>query len=293
MRIFVLACLFVGCSAFAQVGGACSPAEKPLASFRSGTVTVPGGSLYYEVQGTGSPLVLIHGGYNDRRLWDDEFHSFAQHFRVVRYDIRGYGKSASDGSRFSPLADLEALLDSLKITKTSLVGLSLGGMVAAEFAVAHPDRVDRLVLAASGLRGIKYSNDADQKAFFARMQACETHECSVNTLLSNQLFATGMKHPCYAQRARQMVEDNWKSFAMLGKMDWPEPPMAERLGQIKAPTLILIGDSDDKGLLENADIFISRIPGAKRVTFPGVSHHLNMEIPQKFDEAVLDFFGKK
>jgi 3-oxoadipate enol-lactonase len=185
------------------------------------------------------------------------------------------------------------LLDTLKITKTSLVGLSLGGMIASEFAAAHPERVDKLILAASGLRGLKHSNDDEQKAFFARMQTCETHECAVNILLSNTLFATGMKRPCYAQRARQMVEDNWKSFSLLGKMDWPEPPMPDRLGQIKAPTLVIIGEADDTGLQENVDIFMAKISNARKVEFPGVSHHLNMEIPQQFDKAVLEFLSRK
>ena len=293
MRIAgVLFAFFVSCAAIAQTSGACVPPAQPLASFRSGTAQVSGGSLYYEVQGSGAPVVLIHGGYNDRRLWDDQFASLARRFQVARYDVRGYGRSKSEGARFSPVSDLEVLLDELQIKKATLVGLSLGGMIAGEFAIAHPERVDKLVLVSSGLRGIKHSNDDEQKAFFARMQACETHECSVNLLLSNPLFATGMKNPCYAHRARQMVEDNWKSFSMLGKMDWPEPPMADRLAQIKARTLVIVGDGDDKGILENASLLSKNIPKAKMLVFPGVSHHLNMESPKGFDEALLKFLSQ-
>ena len=122
-------------------------------------ISVPGGSLYYEDCGRGPVVVLIHGGNTDRRMWDAEFDGFSQRFRVVRYDVRGFGRSRGRAVPYASHEDLKALLDSLGVARADLVGLSLGGRIAIDFALQHPDRVRRLVLAGPGLSGFPWSND--------------------------------------------------------------------------------------------------------------------------------------
>src|SRR5438552_320427 len=124
-----------------------------VASPASGIADVNGTHLYYQTMGRGRPVVLVHGGLVDSRQWDDQMGPLARQFLVVRYDLRGYGRSAAPTGPFSPIEDLRALLDLLKVARATIVGLSLGGMVASGFALEYPNRTDRLVLIGTGLRG--------------------------------------------------------------------------------------------------------------------------------------------
>lgn len=106
-----------------------------------GFVEVKGTQLYYETLGQGHPLVLIHGGYMDRRMWDDQFPVFAERYRVIRYDVRGFGKSALPQVPYADRQDLGDLLKYLGVEKTHLLGLSLGGIIAIDFPLEHPDMI--------------------------------------------------------------------------------------------------------------------------------------------------------
>jgi 3-oxoadipate enol-lactonase len=259
-------------------------------TYRSGTVPVPGGTLYYELQGSGPDVVLIHGGLVDRRLWDQQFAPLAAQFRVTRYDLAGYGRSTADGKTSRDLvADLVTLLDALKVRRVSLVGLSLGGMIATEFALQHPDRLARLVLVGSGLRGYTPRNAADQERVMSEVRQCGTKACGMEVLLGTPLFSTGMREPCYAQGARRMLDENWAALGTLGTIQWPDRPVVDNLGAIRADTLVIVGGADDPSILEFADVLASRIPRAQKVVFPRVSHHLNMEIPTEFNATVERF----
>src|SRR5439155_21106094 len=138
MRLTFLILIFLTCaSLFAQTA----------ANVQHGYCDVNGGKIYYEVAGQGHVLVLIHGGQLDRRMWDEQFQFFAQKYRVIRYDVRGFGNSPAATKPYSNTEDLAALLKCLKVDKAYLVGLSLGGMTAINFALIHPEMVDALALA--------------------------------------------------------------------------------------------------------------------------------------------------
>src|SRR5579863_9031077 len=119
----------------------------------TGYIETNGTNLYYEVMGEGHPLVLVHGGYMDRRMWDDQFAAFARHYRVIRYDVRGFGKSELPPVPYTDRQDLHTLLSFLGIEKTYLVGLSLGGEIAIDFTLDYPDMVDALILVGSSISG--------------------------------------------------------------------------------------------------------------------------------------------
>ena len=118
-----------------------------------GFAEIHGTQLYYETLGEGNPLVLIHGGYMDRRMWDDQFHAFAKHYRVIRYDVRGFGKSELPPVPYADRQDLFDLLNYLGVEKTYLLGLSLGGIIAIDFTLEHPTMVDALILVGSPVPG--------------------------------------------------------------------------------------------------------------------------------------------
>ena len=119
----------------------------------TGFVESNGTQLYYEMMGEGHPLVLIHGGYMDRRMWDDQFAVFAQHYRVIRYDVRGFGQTALPPVPYTDREDLSHLLSFLGLEKTYLIGLSLGGEIAIDFTLDYPGMVDALILVGSSISG--------------------------------------------------------------------------------------------------------------------------------------------
>jgi pimeloyl-ACP methyl ester carboxylesterase len=124
-----------------------------MAAVVSGQVNVGGASLYYEAAGAGSPVVLLHGLDLDHRMWDEQVAPLAHAHTVVRYDLRGSGRSTAGSHGGSHAEDLKALLDHLELARVSLVGCSLGGGAAIDFAIAYPDAVRALILASPLLEG--------------------------------------------------------------------------------------------------------------------------------------------
>src|SRR6267143_1814603 len=139
----------------------------------SGYAPTEGTSLYYEVAGEGSPVVLLHPGQGGCVLWDRQFLPFAREHRVIRYDARGFGRSERPDAPFKAYDDLRAVLDALGVARAALVGLSLGGLTAIDFAIAHPERVSALVLVNAGLSGYQYTQLDD---YFGRLRDASSRE---------------------------------------------------------------------------------------------------------------------
>jgi pimeloyl-ACP methyl ester carboxylesterase len=260
---------------------------------QSGFAEVNGTKLYYEARGEGPAVVLVHGGLVDSRLWDDQMGPLARRFRVVRYDLRGFGRSAEPAEPFSHLEDLRGLLDFLKVERATLVGLSLGGIIAADFALEHPERVERLVLVGPGLRGDKQPPPKDAAAAWEAMG--RGAEAFADANMKRELYAAVRPGTAAHARLRRMALDNFKALPTFrpGFLKYPERPTAERLADIKAPTLVIIGSRDGRNLLNIADTLAKGIPGARKVVIPGPSHHPPVETPKEFNRALLDFLEGK
>jgi pimeloyl-ACP methyl ester carboxylesterase len=270
-----------------------SAASAQSTRHESGFAEVNGARLYYESMGEGPAVVLLHGGLVDSRLWDAQMRPLSKRFRVVRYDIRGYGRSPAPAGEYSPVEDLRALLDHLKIEKATLVGLSLGGIVAADFALEHPARVERLVLVAAGLRGAKLPPD-EAAANARRVAASEgTGRYFEEFLKSDMLAGVRRRRPAAREAMRRMMVENYKADAYIraGLPQSPEPPTAQRLGQIKAPTLVVVGGLDARNAQDVAAMLAAGIPGARKVVIPGASHHPPVETPKEFNRVLLDWLG--
>ncbi|HEX8500715.1 MAG TPA: alpha/beta fold hydrolase [Pyrinomonadaceae bacterium] len=260
----------------------------------SGFAEVNGTRLYYESRGRGPAVVLLHGGLNDSRLWDEQMGPLSKHFRVVRYDLRGFGRSNAEPVESWPTEDLRALLDFLGIDKATLVGLSLGGMVAADFALEHPERVERLVFVGAGLRGAGLPPD-EKAAAARRVGEREGAEKYFEAFLQSDLLAGLRTRPKAREAMRRMMVENYRANAYVGAghLQSPEPPTAERLGQIKAPALVVVGALDGRNLHVIADTLAAKIPGARKVTVPGASHHPPVETPAEFNRLLLDFLRRR
>jgi len=261
------------------------------AAVQSGFAEIDGTKIYYEVAGAGHPLVLIHGGQMDSRMWDEQFHLFSKTYRVVRFDVRGYGKSPASKNVYASEDDLAALLKFLKMDKAYVIGLSLGGRIAIDFALAHPEMTDGIVPVAPGLSGFHFSDDPNEWNVLRAVQVGDFAKAADYWLQSGYM-APAMENPKIAPRLRQLSLENVHENLdnpLLETM--PNPPAIERLPQIKAPTLILVGNRDVADIHEICGLLRARIPGAKEIVIEDSGHIVNMEKPEEFNRAVLEFLA--
>jgi 3-oxoadipate enol-lactonase len=262
-----------------------------------GYADVNGTRLYFEVAGSGrQAVVLIHGFSLDTRMWDDQFEAFARHYRVLRYDARGYGRSALPGVEGHYHAeDLRALLDEVEISLAYLVGLSWGAAVAAEFVLAYPEMSGAWVAADPVLWGYEGWSEDYVRTLSGLEEAGREGgvEAARHLWLGSPLFAPALEKPKVAERLRLIVGDysgwHWTHHD-TGLL--PEPPAAIRLEEIRVPTLTVVGERDMPDHIAIADEIARRVPGAGKVTLPGAGHMANMESPGDFNRAVLRFFAE-
>jgi 3-oxoadipate enol-lactonase len=256
-----------------------------------------GTRFYYEIAGQGHPLVLIHGLNLDTRMWDAQFYEFAQSYQVIRFDLRGMGRTAMTDDPFSLHGDIHAVLKALGIDRAYVAGLSLGGMAAMEFTLAHPEMVDGLVLVSAGLLGHprteKRLRDIER---FNQVYKTGTREEAVE--LTVQMWFDGPDQPPNTAKAearelfRRMTEHAYSLPDVNNMPQRLSPPPIERLEEIQVPTLVIAGDRDYEDFLQIADVFERRIPGAKKVVMHGSAHIPPMDQPELFNHILRQFLDE-
>lgn len=265
----------------------------------TGFVEVEGGQVYYEVAGAGQPLVLVHAGVADCRMWDEQFSTFAQSYRVIRYDAHGFGKTTSEDVSFSNRQDIVDLLRYLGIERTAILGLSRGGQIAIDFTLEHPEMVTALIAVAAGVSGYEAPATEAEKPLFAEYERLEAaKDYDTLTEFEVRVWADGPNQPAgraaapVRERLREMIANNYRLHHEQTQPRVLEPPAVNRLGEIKAPTLVIWGDIDFSDVGAAMTLLADSVSGAQRVVFPGVAHMVNMEQPERFNAVVLDFLGK-
>ena len=263
---------------------------------QTGIAEVNGAQIFYEVAGRGSPLVLVHAGIADRRMWDEQFEVFAREFRVVRYDRRGFGKTLMTPGAYSHHDDLHGLLQSLNIERAALVGCSQGGKTVLDFALEHPSMVSALVLVASALGGFEFEGEYPPQ-WKELEEADEASDIERVNELELQLWVDGRGRtarevdPKVRELVREMNLIALRAPANLGQEQPLEPPAVHRLDEIQAPALIVVGDLDMAKPLAAAEVLAEKIPSARKVVIHGTAHLPNMERPAEFNRHVLSFLG--
>jgi len=261
----------------------------------TGFAQVNDARLYYEDAGQGPAVVMIHGGFLDARMWDPQFQAVAERYRAIRYDVRGHGRSAADSVAYADHEDLLALLDHLDVDSAVLVGLSLGGVVAIDFALTHPDRVSALVLVSPGLSGFDFNDDEMARYWREMGPAIESGNYAGWTAVFARWWCDGPhRQPADVDstvRAQvlEMIsgsEQRWRYWSLSRGID---PPAAGRLGEIHKPTLAVEGSLDMMVIHAVVDSVVAHVPGARRVVIPDAAHMLTMEKPEQFNEVLLDF----
>ncbi|MGI0131631.1 MAG: alpha/beta fold hydrolase [Thermoplasmata archaeon] len=259
-----------------------------------------GGRLFFETRGEGHAVVLLHAGIADRRMWAAQFAGYAGRYQVVRYDVRGFGRSDAPKAPYSDAEDLSALLRALDLDRVSLVGSSNGGRIALDFALTHPTMVEALVAAAPGLVGYEISDDPEERAAFDELEQEQVAarevartvglEAGIDRLIA--LWARAVPEAArpavfemMRDNARRVFDDD-RDFA-IGL----DPPTVKQLPQLRVPTLVVEGELDHPAMHYLADAVANGVPGSQRTTIEGADHLINLSRPEAFDRAVLDFLA--
>ena len=262
------------------------------------TVDVPGGHLYAEREGSGPAVLFLHAAIADHRMWDREVREYAKDHTTVRFDVRGLGRSTPATAEYSEVDDIRRLLDHLHLGSATFVGCSNGGRLAIDFALEHPDRVENLLLVASGVSGFTEAHAPAAKDDFARdgerltpifqawkagkhdeaLAGLQEYWCSAQTGANVELVGRMMR-----ENAEEIFTDRSAAHAK-----GISPPAADRLGTIEAPTTYIYGDREEATTKHFGRKITQDIPGAKLVHVPEADHLVNLSRPKEFDAALSD-----
>lgn len=248
--------------------------------------------LLHEASGSGETVLLLHGLALDRRMWDDQVDALAERYRVVRVDLLGFGRSPAVSGPYSHGELLKELLDSLGAQQAHVVGLSMGGRIAAEFVQWHPEAVKSLVIVDADITGLPFRKlGATLGPVFATGKSGDV-AAAKRMFLDHAIFAPARRIPAVAARLQRMSDEysGWH-FANMGAGHERRPAVktSDELAGFRLPTLALVGELDAPDFHDIADTVTARIPGARKQVLPRVGHMANMENPAAFNRALLDF----
>lgn len=257
------------------------------------------GELYREQAGEGPPVVLVHEAIADSRMWDPQWQTFPRSHRTVRYDLRGFGRSPLQPGAYSHARDLIGLLDELGLERAALVGGSLGGQTALEVAVAQPERIEKLVLMDAGLPGHAWSAEtlagwAEEEASLGRGDVDAAVEVNLRMWVDGPRRPARDVDPGVREHVRKMQRRALELELAVGEAARQElfvPDVGERLGEVRARTLVLTGHEDRDDMQTIADRLAAEIPNARRESIAGAAHIPSLERPDEFDRLVLDFLA--
>jgi len=280
-------------SAAVLLAAAVATVTPPAAQSRPGGggsfIDVGESRIYFEECGSGPDAVLlVHDGVVHSSVWDGVWPAFCRHGHTIRYERRGYGKSTSATKWFSETDDMAAVLRQAGVTRATIVGSSHGGEVSIDFTLEHPDLVRRLVLVGAVVGGFPYTE----------------HFLNRNTAMSEPL-----RRGDVAAGARSVSNDRYLiapgndearkkllDLLLAAPQDLthstpalPPKPALPRLGEIRVPTLILVGDADIPDVHAHAGAIEAGIPRSKRIVIPGTGHIMYLEKPDVFARTVLAF----
>jgi pimeloyl-ACP methyl ester carboxylesterase len=264
----------------------------------TGTVGVRGGQLFYEMEGDGRTVVLLHGGMLDHTMWDEQFPLLVgAGYRVVRYDARRHGRSTAEPGDYAGYDDVHDLLTGLGLPSATLVGLSLGGRTAIDAALAYPPMVDALVLVAPGMSGMEFRDPFILSEGERTRAAADAHdhEAYVESVLRQWVDGPhrtpdqvdpGVRARC---RALMMAAPPGRG-ARQGVMR--ELDAVHRVDELRVPVLAMVGDLDSSDIEWVVDQVVTRVPGARRLVVPGAGHVIPLDRPDVFNRALLGFLGQ-
>ena len=260
---------------------------------KSGFLDTNGARIYYEVDGVGEPVVLIHAGVANLRMWDAQVEALKDSFRVIRYDTRGFGKTKTDAVDFSNRADIAALLDHVGEGSAHVVGLSRGGSIALDFALEFPDRVRSLTVAAGGVSGYEAAESSAESDFEEPERLWEAKDWAGLADWETDFWAEGPGQargrvdPAIRGAVHEWILTNYQAENEEGQPQVLDPPANERIAQLRAPLLVMLGTLDEPGTSAAMRYLASVIPGARLEEFE-TAHMINLEQPDRFNRVLRE-----
>jgi 2-hydroxy-6-oxonona-2,4-dienedioate hydrolase len=271
----------------------------PKTQTSSGYVSISNAKLYYEVSGSGIPIVMLHAGVADSRQWNNEFKHFSQYYQSVRYDMRGYGKSEPVAGKFSHLTDISEIFKAIQIDPPLIMmGCSMGGGLGLDYTLANPSKVKALIMVGSGPSGLEL--DVEEPAKFTdAVKAFEDGDLDQVAEIETQIWFDGIG------RTPEKVNQNMRQLAYemnrtalghevkeLGERQADtDLPAYERLNEIDIPVLIIVGSQDIPYIHAAADYMDKGLKNSRVVIIEDAAHLPNMDQPVKFQRILTDFLS--
>lgn len=264
---------------------------------QSGFLETNGARIYYEVEGDGQPLLLIHGGLGSLRMWDGVVPAVADRHRVIRYDTRGFGQTETEDVEFSNREDAVAILDHLGVRSTVVVGQSRGGNIALDLAIEQPRRVTALASVAGGVGGhegeLPEGTESPPWDELERLE--EAHDWDSLAEMETRIWVDGWGQPMTRvdQALRSRVHDwilsTYQAEKPEGRPQPLQPSAVERLGEVQIPVLVMLGTADEPGGILSSRHLARTVPGARLVEFENVAHMIQLEQPDRFNRELAAF----
>jgi 3-oxoadipate enol-lactonase len=232
-----------------------------------------GGSLWAGREGTGHPVVLLHGAGMDSRLWDAVRPRLAHRYTLIRYDARGLGRSTTPTEPFSD------------VDRVARVGLSMGGETSIDFALAHPRRVSALALIGTSVSGHAWPPSTELTAYATARRERDAARLAVLEL--SIWAAMGTAAPGGDLVAAMVAENAPRRIATEHLLTYPDQDAVARLDRIAAPTLVVHGDRDHPEIATIARRLVAAIPGARLAVVPDADHYLPLRAPAPLADLLL------
>ena len=260
-------------------------------------VEVSGGRLYLQQQGVGAPLVLMHGWTLDHRMFEPQVSHLSEHFHVITYDRRGFGRSTMPPDLGPELDDLDCIADALSLDTLHLLGMSQGGRLALRYAVSRPQRLRSLILQGAVVDGLAADGpERENVPFFEYAELARSGQLEVMRQRWSQ-------HPLLALRpeldeAKRLLDDILNDYSGADLLNFSPEMFATsldvqgELARLQVPTLILTGALETVRLRAHAKKLLELIPDSREVVFAHSGHLSNMSEPALYNEQVIGFCNK-
>jgi len=259
--------------------------------------TINGARIHYERSGGGLPVIFFHAGVADSRMWRPQLEVFAKQFDVIAPDMRGFGKSELPPGRWSPVADIASLMDQLHLKPAHVIGCSIGGRLAIDFALTHAERISKLVLVGPGIGGLKF--DEKHSDLWSEVEAADkagdidgVNRAEMHLWLDGPRRKRGYVRQPLRDLFLEMNGGNFGSDFNAAPQEELDPPAIDRLHEITAPMLIVVGDEDLPTIFEAVELLLAKIPHASKSVIHDAAHLPNLEHPDEFNRIVLEFLNQ-
>ena len=263
-------------------------------------IDVPGGRLAAQDEGEGAPVVLVHSAVVNRRSWNGVVPALvAAGYRVIRYDMRGFGESTTDEISYQPHADVLAVMDHLRVGRAAIAGNSMGAAFMLDAVIASPDRFVAYVWVGGGIGGFDKKPSATEDALFqAESDAEDAKDWDLAAELDTRIWFDGWRdgvnepatrtNPAVRASMKAMDRELLEPGRVYGEFDRISPPAIERLETVAVPTLVVIGGLDTSGTRSSAEVLAERVPGARIARIPEVAHIVGMEQPDQLAALIVE-----